>query len=204
MLQANPSLATIQDKTILLKFIYHKYLLEFPLLRTNAATVQPRVEDLLLQYPTFSSLLKYEEPKLSVWLLCRKAKKDNGRSGVLVDIFDLAIVTSLEHKTKESLQGEEALTMMRAFSARWKGCCCCSFDRREIFELLQIVLKDVAQEGTILRSKWILQVILLPSSRLFWMRRYNGPFFGADIIENMDDIPPIYRKLFGVVYIGPM
>jgi len=154
---AHPSLDIIDEKTILLKYIYHKCLLEFPPFKTNTTSIKSKLQDLLLQYPTFSSLLK-------------KAKKDNTKSSILIDIFDVGIETSLEHKIKAKVEGQDALTLMGTFSAR-----------REILELLQILLKDVAETGN-------------PS-----------PLFDTFTkSKTMDDIPPIYRRLFGVVYVGPL
>jgi len=119
--------------------------------------MQSKLGELLLQYPTFVGLYK-------------KAKKDNGRSGILVDIFDLVVESKLEHATKSKLEGADTMTLMGTFSAR-----------REILELLQILLKDVAEAENPM------------------------PLFNTfTSAKSMEDIPPIYRRLFGVVYIGPV
>lgn len=121
---ANPSLSVITSKTILLYYIYSKCLVEFPLFKNKDSAIHSKLEELLVQYPAFSSLMK-------------KATNDKGRSGVLVDIFDVLVVSTGEIQTKEKLEEGQIIQLMKTFSAR-----------REILECLQILLQDVVKAGS--------------------------------------------------------
>jgi len=121
---AEPSINTVQQNTLFLRYLYQRWVEEMPLIEKDRDVVKAKLDQLLSQYSRFRTLF------------LKGVKDDRGRGGLFADIFDLAIQTPLEKKLKEDLSSKEATEFMANLS-----------NRRETLELFQVILREPIKKG---------------------------------------------------------
>eukprot|EP01119_Soliformovum_irregulare_P002018 TRINITY_DN1205_c0_g1_i1.p2 TRINITY_DN1205_c0_g1~~TRINITY_DN1205_c0_g1_i1.p2 ORF type:complete len:575 (+),score=212.98 TRINITY_DN1205_c0_g1_i1:2430-4154(+) len=124
LFSTDPTINTVQEKTLFLRYLYQRWVDEMPLIEKDRDVVKAKLDQLLTQYGRFRTLF------------LKGVKDDRGRGGMFADIFDLAIVTPKEKRLKGDTSSKEATEFMANLS-----------NRRETLELFQIVLREPIKKG---------------------------------------------------------
>jgi len=167
----NPQIKILEQECVFLNYIYRKCLKEHPLFREKWDKIKPSLDYVIEQVPRFLKL---------------RQSATKSRSGFLVDVFDIRILSSQEikwnpqvrnHLVDEISSPEEKMKQ----AEKLKNQLDLLSLRRETFFLLQSVLEGVLE-----------------------YQNADDLYSKLSHAKSMNDLSIPYRKLLGATYVFPL